>query len=322
MLDFAGVQVSAWALADWIETTVVFGGGPISTARLVDHLAEDSGLEEVYRYDRDYAPEYGEDEALGEIAFDRHDDMTAFEALANEAFEQIKDRAGIVGADYPLRVEGDIVRSAVGNWREAPAYAFLLALNARFVHGLDAHIQDGARLFEELVVLALASYWNGTALRFGAPRSGDTGKQFGDAMKNLSRAMNERLQWEREELPNHTGDMTVDAVAWRPLDGRRGHSVLLCQCAIGGEWETKKLDEEVWRHIVAFAVSPLKGLAFPFVAEAIREFDDFRWEMLCARVGVPFDRLRLAQLLQGIEPEEALRVAIVGWTESLAPSLA
>jgi hypothetical protein len=131
--------------------------------------------------------------------------------------------------------------------------------------------------------------------------------------------MRERLTCQPDALPGRLKDLAVDVVAWRALDTRRGQSVILCQCAVGADWEDKGLHIEEWQRLISFAVSPIKGLAFPFVPESERPFSDIDWELLSARGGVPFDRLRLARLTPDV-PDQ-LREQLVEWTGSLASVL-
>lgn len=318
MLEFPGVRVSPYGLADWIEAEVLFGeSGSISNTTLIGELAADAGLEAVDDYDNDYDADADDADQIIET----EEDLLQIATLVDDALSEIGFRAQVAGTSYPLDLDGTVIRRTVPVWQSAPAYAFLCALNARFVHGLAADVNKGARLFERLVVPAMARYWGGESMHFGSPRDDQDAKQFGDALDKLVRAMGERLTWDKKVLPRHTGDMTVDTVAWRSLDKRRGQTVLLCQCATGQEWEAKGLELEVWEKLVSFAVRPYRALAFPFVAEALNDLDEFGWEILCGRVGVPFDRLRIAQLLAEAELEGAFRDQLIDWTSPLAALL-
>ena len=228
-------------------------------------------------------------------------------------------RAEIVGHHYPIQLKGNVAQRTVASWQDAPVYAFLLALNARHFHHLDADFQTGARLFERVVAVALAAYWGGEAAHFGWPRDTGEAAAFREAFPRLVRRMGERLTRQPDELPGRLKDFSVDVAAWRPLDERRGQSVMLCQCAVGSEWEDKGLHIEEWQRLITFAVSPMKGLAFPFVPESERPYNDIEWEILSARGGVPFDRLRLAKLTPDVP--DPLRAQVIAWTASLADVL-
>ncbi len=319
MLDFPQASVLPSGLADWIEITVLFGdSGHLSRSALVDVLGEGSGLEDLAAYDSSYDPDAAED-----ARDTRPEELyLASEALVDDALQELSSRREVVGASYPLTITSSLVERRVPRWIDAPVYAFLCALNARHVYRLGEDFLTAARLFERLTVPALSAYWGGRSMRFGSPRTGDDPRQFGEALTQLAATMGERLTWATEELPRHTGDMSVDVAAWRPLDHRRGHTVLLCQCAIGGDWETKSLELDVWRAMISFAVAPSKALAFPFVPEALSDFSAFDWEMMCARVGVPFDRLRIAQLLGGAAVPTELLEDMVTWTTGVSSVLA
>jgi len=315
MLDFPRAAVSVQGLADWIETTVLFGeSGSLSRPALLDLLTEDSGLEGLVEYDTSYDPDAEEDVRSEDLS----EEYLALEALVDDALQELSTRQAVVGTAYPFTTSNTLIERHTQSWAESPVYAFLCALNARYVYGLATDLHTASRLFEQLTVPALAAYWGGESIHFGSPRTGDDARQFGEALNDLAALMGERLTWDVDELPHHTGDMSVDVAAWRPLDHRRGQTVLLCQCAIGDDWASKGLELEVWRTMVAFAVAPWRALAFPFVAEALKDFSAFDWEVLCGRVGVPFDRLRLAHLLadQTLDPE--LVDGIVAWTTYLA----
>ena len=315
MLDFPGASVSPHVLADWIETTVLFGdSGSLSRPALLDYITEDSGLEGLAEYDVSYDPDTEEDVRATELT----EEYIELEALVDDAMQELTTRRTVVGSSYPFMLSHTLVERRDQNWSDAPVYAFLCALNARYVHSLVADLQTASRLFERLTVPALAAYWGGRSTHFGSPRTGDNPRQFGQALSELAVLMGERLTWDMAVLPRHTGDMSVDVAAWRPVDHRRGQTVLLCQCAIGGEWANKGLELDVWKSMISFAVGPSRALAFPFIAESLSEFSVFDWEVLCARVGVPFDRLRIAHLLTDASLDPELVNEIVSWTANLA----
>src|SRR5690606_13027372 len=115
-------------------------------------------------------------------------------------------------------------------------------------------------------------------------------------------------------------DLKLDAVAWRTLDGRPGKTVLLCQCAVGGDWNEKAVHVEQWRKLINFSVPPTPAVAFPFVPEAVRPFSEDDWYLLCG-LGMPFDRLRLARLLSTATIEAELLEGVTDWTAEFIPTL-
>jgi hypothetical protein len=200
-------------------------------------------------------------------------------------------------------------------------YSFLTALNVRYLWDVSGDVNVGARLFERLTVHALRAYWGGDAAHFGWPRDPSEERGFRNALPFLAARMRERLNIRPEELGADHKDLAVDAVAWRPLDDRRGQTVLLCQCSIGDDWWAKGVPLEQWRVLVNFAVVPTRGLAFPFMPDAVRARNEVDWLLLCAGVGVPFDRLRIAHLLSGSQIEPELIEGMNAWTEVLVGNL-
>jgi len=307
-------------LADWIETAVLFGtAGSVSLAQLLDWLEEEGIATDLDLYDELNDVELGgEDEpsAIARLRSESAEGIGPGAIPAHDALLRVQYRADIVGAHYPIELHGNVALRNVNSWQDAPVYAFLLALNARHFHHLDVDFQRGARLFERVVAIALGAYWGGEVAHFGWPRDTGEATAFGKAFPRLVRQMGERLTREPDELPGRLKDFSVDVAAWRRLDDRRGQSIMLCQCSIGSDWEEKGLHIEAWQRLISFAVGPIKGLAFPFIPESERPYSDIEWEILSARGGVPFDRLRLA----GLAPDlpEPLRAEVIDWTASMA----
>lgn len=323
-MNVPGSELTAARIADWVELLLLFTDeSSISGAAISDQLAEDGTVSAMAVYDdtadEDLGLEYGD--ALREEREAQAEGQSAVELLADDAMLEIEYRATLIGDSYPISVSRSVAKLNVTSWRESPIYSFLVALNARFLWSLDANLHRGARLFERLVVPALAGYWGGRALHFGWPRDQSENATFRAALPRLATRMRERLSIDPAELSHAHKDLAVDAVAWRQLDDRRGNSVLLCQCAIGGDWDEKGVKIEEWRRIVNFAVAPIAGLAFPFIPNVIRELSDLEWLLLCARGGVPFDRLRLAHLIDPVDVGDELLSAIKEWTEELEPAL-
>jgi hypothetical protein len=318
-------ELTHWLLADWIEIRLLFGdSATISFAALIDELVEEATFSDLGVYDETYSDDLTSDDGSSVRRAQRIESAEGANPealLVDETLAELERRATIVGGSYPITVATGVARLAIGSWRDAPAYAFLTALNARFIWSLKADLHIGARLFERLVVPALRSYWGGEALHFGWPRDSAEDGPFRAAFPRYMAQLGERLNVTPQELPLAQKDLGVDVVAWRPLDDRPGKSVLLCQCAIGEDWDSKGVPIEKWQTLVNFAVRPIPGLAFPFVPEATRLLTQIDWLLLCAAVGVPLDRLRLARLLGESRLEPQLLGQLIAWTEQLAPKL-
>lgn len=322
MIDVGFGQVTSFRLADLVEARLLFGESEaVSISELVDWLGEDGSLADQAVYDEAEGDLATLDEPAARRQFrdDAAEGLSPEYLLAEGALLELAHRAATVGSSYPIAVERRRAHLTVESWRDSLPYSFLLALSARFVYKLPADLGTAARLFERLIVPALKRYWGGEAAHFGWPRSDPEEAAFPAALATLIRRLRERLNVNADQVPRRLKDLEVDAIAWRPLDQRRGQTVMLCQSAIGSDWESKGIEIEQWEKIVTFAVRPTRGLAFPFVPESIKDLTEIDWELLCGKVGVPFDRLRLAHLLAEATLEPDLVTAIEIWIESLAP---
>ncbi len=317
-------EVTKWVLADWLEARLIFGESrAISVASLTDELVDEATLPDLAVYDEtetDLA-DLDEDEVRRTVrsAVTEGDNPEAL--LAEEAIEELEHRAEFVGAHYPIEVSHSVARSVLTSWQEAPVYAFLTGLNVRYLWKVQGDTNVPSRLFERLTVPALRAYWGGEAAHFGWPRDRSEEPGFRAALPALIGRMRERLNFLPAELSGQHNDLAVDAAAWRPLDFRPGQSVLLCQCSIGDDWHEKGVPLDKWATLVNFAVAPIRGLAFPFVPDAVRALNDVDWLLLCAGVGIPLDRLRVAHLLADAEFEPAFLDAIKDWTGRLVAAI-
>ncbi len=333
MLSLPGSIINKESLADWIEVRLLFSEATtLSLPVLSDWLDEDGTLSDLDLYDEAFTDlGQAEDDLVDQDEAGvrrrlRQEDAEGVgkqSLLAEEALLELEYRATVVGDTYPIRVTHGLARRAVESWRDCPVYAFLTALNARYLYGLDANLNMGARLFERLVVPALKRYWGGEAAHFGWPRSQQEEANFRAALPRLAHRIGERLIIEPSRIPTSLKDLEVDAIAWRPVDDRRGQTVMLCQCAIGDDWDKKGIRVGLWAVFVNFAVEPTIAIAFPFVPPAVRRFEDIEveWMLLCGKGGVPFDRLRLAHLVQQDDLDSSLAAGIIQWTSDLAPVL-
>ncbi len=327
MLNLPGSAVTRFLLADWAEVYLLFGpkGRTLSVAALLDLLVEEGSVADVEVYDaglEDDLTDESESQMRAELRRGAAEGLDTESALAEETIDELQRRADQVGPSFPIVTDAAGSRLRVGDWREALVYAFMVALNARYLWRLDANLNLAARLFERMTVPALRRYWGGEAEHFGWPRTEDEEPGFRAALPALAGRMRERLNVAPEELGSGHKDLAVDAVAWRPLDDRTGQTVMLCQCGVGDDWRDKGVPLAKWTTLVNFSVRPTRGLAFPFIPDAVTPVTEVDWLLLCAGVGVPFDRLRLAQLLGDAEVPEALLEDIRGWVEAFEPALA
>jgi hypothetical protein len=315
-------------LADYIEASVLFSSnGAFARASLRDDVEEDFGTDDLQAYDGDDASLHDLDDlddlepsgySMSRLASAEGTGIPDY--LSTDAFIVLEDRAAIVGERYPFAVQPDLIIRKSADWRDYPSYSFMIALNARFVHGLSAETNQPARMFERLVGIAMGEYINGAHEHFGWPRDGSGAERsFENALPVLLRNLGERLTISAEDIPAKIKDNEVDVFAWRSIgDKRRGQLILACQCAIGEGWQNKGIRLAKWEPFVTFAVSPVTAAAFPFVPAAMTAtMKDIDYEYLSKCVGLWFDRLRLAIYLDDHKIPEQLRVDMVGYVERL-----
>ncbi len=310
-------------LADWLELCLLFGGdAAISASSVKDVVDEDGTVDSLRRFDDEWlggGDVLGEPLTLRDVIDDL--DVSPSELLVEDVWSVLSWRRTIVGESYPIAIdEAGLARRVVDTWSDCVPYAFMCCLSARYVYGLDHDINTGAKLFERLAAAAIQGYWHGEASHFGWPRDEAEEASFRAAFPALIRNMSERLTRRPDELPLKQKDLMVDAVAWRPLDHRRGQSVLLLQCATGDDWGQKGIHIEAWEKHVDFSVRPQRGLAVPFVPEAVKP--ELDWETFLGVVGIPFDRLRLSQLLDDLDLDPDLIGQMRDWVDPLVPMLA
>jgi hypothetical protein len=310
-------------LADWIEYQVLFSlEGSFSRATFRDFIDEDPGTSDMRDYDD---ADFSEDEDLGDLSSRRArrgeaaEGLSTSDALSTDAFVILEDRASFVGDHYPFRVEADLVSLKGSSWQEHPSYSFMLALSARFMYGLPGDFQTGARLFERLVRVAMAEYIHGEAEHFGWPRDGGEGERsFAQVLPLVLRRLGERMAVKPDDIPDKIKDNEVDVIAWRPPgDRRRGQLIVMCQCAIGADWNNKGIRLDKWEPFVGFAVRPVAAAAFPFIPASIEEFGDFDYEYLSKSAGLWFDRLRLTRLITDSDLDENLRDRMISYVQNL-----
>ncbi len=314
---------TAERLADWVEYELMFSPNrSISRSTLRDFIEEDPGTEDVQSYD---ASDWSDDDEFSELASRRSRRVAAAEGvsladeLSSDTFVVLEDRAAFVGDCYPFAVEPDLISLRLSTWRDAVTYAFLLALNARYVYGLSREFHLAARIFERVVRVAMAAYVDGEAEHFGWPRDGKPGERnFAAALPSVLRKMGESAVIRYEDIPAKIKDNEVDVFAWRPFgDRRRGQLILMCQCAIGADWNDKGIRLDKWDPFVLFAVTPVAASAFPFVPRAMEDDPKYDHVYLSKSVGLWFDRLRLARLIDDDKLGDTLRSSMIEYVNQL-----
>lgn len=254
------------SIADWIEATMAI---------------EDKGL-------------FAKASLRKRLAADGIDD----EASLSLAFTEIRRRRKIGGALYPYEAGGaGVKRHETAN----RAYDFLLACSlddAPYRQSRDWNAV--VRLFEQLSVAALSKLFgpDTKALRFGYPADAPRPGPFAEA-----------LAWLADELGYAVGpgrvspsdqDAGVDAVAWRPFaDGRTGFPVVMAQCTLQREYETKGSDIVLsrWRSLLSLRQDPMTALVVPFSLGSSLDV----WEEANFTVDLVLDRFRICELLSTVD---------------------
>lgn len=260
---------------------------------------------------RDTPPDDSDESEQATVVWERA------EQLADDAFRELRRRAGWLGTRYPLTIDAEVA-SFNDSATSAGAYRFLILLRARQLYG-GGMGDDGTAaglLFEELVTHAIAAYLGTShSARFGlagGSRGDGLPGPLDEAIHELSRRMDESSP----EVVSGSGDYLNDATAWKPFgDHLPGQLVMLCQATISeGEWLHKEPAVR-WSdgsgRLIHFVARPLSGVAFAetmsLTSPAALAGSKFH--------SVPFDRLRLLSLV-GDELPEGLLGRMNDWVDS------
>jgi hypothetical protein len=329
MLRLPKPDLNSEELADWAELCCFFGERrSLGAALIQDVLREELGLEDFEEF------ALGGGLGEGELAIEEeveqrvltHDQGAEGLDAATQYIEtlltRLSFRAQVIGSRYQLALGRSSIRR-LAPWEERPLYPFLCLLGARMLYRLDWPVHRPARLFERLVAIAMREYVGGEGERFGWPplEDEDEGADFVERVRALSRRMDEELGLLRNIGPR-AKDYGLDVVAWRGLhDGRTpGQLVILCQCAIGEDWNHKLLSVGSWLEVINFNVAPISALAFPQVPS--REPDQlYVWHDVTSKGALPLDRLRVASLLDEADVDEDLLSAVREWMAEVIPTL-
>ncbi|MEA2640273.1 MAG: hypothetical protein QOF51_1667 [Chloroflexota bacterium] len=254
------------SIADWIEATMAI---------------EDKGL-------------FAKASLRKRLAADGIDD----EAALSLSFTEIRRRRKIGGPLYPYEAGGaGVKRHPTAN----PSYDFLLACSlddAPYRQSRDWNAV--VRLFEQLSVVALSNLFGPEtkAVRFGYPADAPRPGPFGEALAWLAGKLGYAVGPGRVSPSDQ--DAGVDAVAWRPFaDGRTGFPVVMAQCTLQHEYETKGSDIVLsrWRSLLSIRQDPMTALIVPFSLGSSVDV----WEEANFTVDVVLDRFRLCELLATVD---------------------
>lgn len=250
---------------------------------------------------------------------DDEDDLNA-NALDDVMVEiDRRSKSCVGGYPFALDLKGTVLRHDPNDTSErAVVYRYLL-LSTRLNMTADkvqANI-DGTGLLEEISAAVLRCYLGydraksivfGTAIGGTFPRKVDA----------LCAALGEGGSFETlDPGPVNAKDDRLDSVAWVPFsDMREGKLIIFCQCKTGSSWKehTTQLQPDVfikrWMKHRTFLVVPVRAFC---VSEATCPTN---WRGLVGYAGLLFDRLRVVDFLDRIDP--GLLKRIQSWNAAAA----
>ena len=242
---------------------------------------------------------------------DDEDDINA-DALDDVMMEiDRRSRSCVGGYPFALDLKGTVLRHNPGDVSErAVVYRYLL-LSTRLnmtTDKIQANI-DGTGLLEEISAAVLRCYLGydrAQSVVFGTAIGGT----FRDKVDTLCHAIGEGGRFEAlDPGPVNANDDRLDSVAWIPFsDMRPGKLIIFCQCKTGSNWKehTTQLQPDAfinrWMKHRTFLVKPMRAFC---VSEATGPTN---WRGLVSYAGLLFDRLRLVDFLDRIEPDLLVRV--------------
>ena len=270
-------------IVDWLEARVLLENrGKVSRTRLRKYLHELVILE---------------------------DDISALDIQVDLVLEEINRRKTIANGQYPFHLERSGFR--VEETDQKIAYVFLLCLSTSLPFRDENRQNEVESLLDYLVIDALQNYLAGKSKgeHFGWPVTGDRPTNFSAAIAWLTKKMG--LPMGIGKRRNYSKDCGVDAVVWRPFnDGRTSFIAILAQCTVTIDWfgKAKDIVPDVWDGWVDFGKNPVTCLAIPFIVPITYE----KWDELRRTVNLVLDRLRICELLNGIEINKI--EGITDWT--------
>lgn len=242
---------------------------------------------------------------------DDEDDINA-DAL-DEVMIEIDRRSKSCVGGYPfaLDLKGTVLRHDSSDFSERAAVYRYLLLSTRLNMTTDkvqADI-DGTGLLEEISATVLRCYLGydrAQSVVFGTAIGGT----FRDKVDALCGALGEGGGFEAlDPGPVNANDDRLDSVAWIPFtDTRGGKLIVFCQCKTGSSWKehTAQLQPDAfikrWMKHRTFLVMPVRAFC---VSESTCLTD---WGGLVSYAGLLFDRLRLVDFVDCIEPDLLERI--------------
>ena len=209
------------------------------------------------------------------------------DALVENAWRQLEDRARLLGASWPFRIEGNLLEyrgTLQGDQKAIYAYCAFLSY-ASFT-------KTDTVLFEQIVQAVVSDRFEGAALRIGHPARGGMNKSFRVRSRLYARAS--RLAAGEVGVPplSSDKDLGLDIVAWHRSPDLRGAELhFLIQCATGRDWTQKTHDidfSELTPHL-NWGATPVRVMCVPHSVVV----DEPRWLRWNRAAGMIYDRSRL-----------------------------
>jgi hypothetical protein len=233
-----------------------------------------------------------------------------------EVMREIDSRAQACGDGYPfeLKPKGNVLRYLPKiKGHRSDLYRYLLLSTRLDMKTSRFSLEiDGTLLLEEISAEVLRHYLGQKRARsvvFGTATAG----KFEDKITQLCQELGEGTAFvNRDSAPVTENDDCLDVVAWIPFSDKRGSQMIVfSQCKTGTSWrdDVSKLQPsafiDCWMQD-SFLVNPIRAFC---VAEAV---DRSRWKKTCIKAGILFDRCRLVDFCDDLEPGLLKRVKL--WT--------
>jgi hypothetical protein len=236
------------------------------------------------------------------------DEADRAEDYAREVFEEVAQRARLLGQAYPFTYDG--ITLAPNDRKANSSYLFCLGLN--FLGDITMELRT--REFEAVVKVAAEGYFRGQAVRIGAPWATGEITDYRSLLQKVSDLIPDLGPPTRDEAPGG-GDAGWDVVVVNNFKDRKFSRIIaLGNCATGKtDWRRKGLETQPTLFWSFFTRPPqsenvcLTFIAVPFI---MTEEDRLR---KTGEKCIIFDRIRICEHSPSTSPE------VMEWLDSQRP---
>lgn len=304
-LKLPPLKAASSTIADWVEIRAL--ADPAGSFR----LSRIKRFWDTHRESEDADPEglHAREDDTDEQGVSGADDDAFLDALTDELAERSRALGGmypfdIAASGLTLSLKPDLSIGQV-------VYLFCLLLtNSRegdilsgaWEPAIDNQVRD---LFQACSTVAAAGEIRGCAVSFGWPRP-DENPPFLHKLRQVYDRFGEGVPvpQPRPGASLWAKDEEIDVIAWRPrLDGAAGTAYMLGQVASGDNWEAKSIKGgpiDYFHRTWFDPAPPSTPIPSIFIPHAVPPFSEGtrreRMDLLVARFGTIFDRLRLPLL--------------------------